>query len=485
MRRALFALLLAAAGLWAASLTPLKIPGALFFEPAATGSGHAAFGYLSKAVPTDEEVAAQRKRLQAIVDEGLKREYGGMAGYEKAMERAGEEAAKSAADAPGWARMLMPPSLIKEAVPLLMKGALLYLTAHPAAATTPIGHVGETGVVLLDEAGGRRKIPLGLDAPVADLEFSADGSVLAVLSDMGYEDETGRFHDVGRIDIIDVKKGKTVLGRIYANAVEELHLSPDGRTLAFLVRNPKNPDERAVRFLDLADGRLLPKILHPVAPPRSGSYRGVKMRFDTFGYTRRGDALWAAEKEGIALYRADSLEPLFRIRGERRCLATAKAHPWLFDAAGRLWDYEAEKRLWHTPLPMGLFYLQARFLPGDAAIVASTELSLFKRLDAATGRIEASSRKARESGAAFLLSEEGAELFCLSPHYPAVKVRYRGKGPRRTKLDLAVFDTRTLSPIRRLASPAGDTFLALGRAGRSLFVSGFDTIYRYETSPRR
>jgi hypothetical protein len=483
MRRAPFALLLAAAGLWAASLTPLKIPGALFFEPAASGSGHAAFGYLSKAVPTPEEVAAQRKRLQAIVDEGLKREYGGPAGYEEAMKKAGEEAARSAADAPGWARVLMPPSLVEKAVPLLMKGALRYLTAHPAAATTPIGHVGETGVVLLDEAGGRRKIPLGLDAPVADLEFSADGTLLAVLSDMGYEDGTGRLHDVGRIDLIDAKTGEVRLSRIFANAVEELHLSPDGRTLAFLVQNPKNRDERAVRFLDTGSGRLLARILHPVAPPHSGLYRGVKIRFDTFGYTRRGDALWTARSGGIALFDAATLRPLFQTTGERRCLATAASAPRLFDAAGNLWDYRAKKRLWSAPLPQKLRYLHARFLPGDRSLVASTELSLFKRLDATTGRPLASSKSGRISGTLFTLSADGTILYTLTPHQPSTKVRYGKRGPKRTKLDLLTIETGRLSLLWRVASPPGETFLALGRAGERLFVSGFDTIY--ESKRRR
>ena len=195
--------------------TTEKIPGAFYFTPAASSKDFAIFGYMSKITPANRELEAEKKRINKIIDESIKEGYGSWENFEREMQKAGEKAAKKEKkEAPRWLKHLLPSSLIKETVPILLKGALLYVKTHPEASREPIGNVGETGIIIVDGWGNVTKIPLGINAPVESIAISHNGRMAAVLTDMSFEDKSGHLHILGEISIIDLNLKTNIFSHI-------------------------------------------------------------------------------------------------------------------------------------------------------------------------------------------------------------------------------------------------------------------------------
>ncbi|WP_457596905.1 hypothetical protein [Hydrogenimonas sp.] len=477
-------LLLLAGGLWAGGYRfdrSVRVEGAHYFAPAASSERFAAFGYVAKAKPTPEEVAREGRRLQKILDRALEREYGGWKGYEEAMEKAGEEAAGRAGEAPAWARALMPPSLVKEAVPLLMKGALRWALAHPGARREPFGDLGETGVVLLDREGRAKKIPLGVNQPVVSLAFSPDGTHLAALCDMSTEDGNGTLHTAAKIAWIDIEKGTVERWWAFANAGDELHFADGGKRLAFLVRNPKNREEMAIRFVDPESGRLQKGAILFQGGDFSGLIRGRTFHLPHFlPFDRgRGLALYDVREKAVVCYDTRKLRRTGTLRGAGPRFAVAARHPWLFETdRGRLHDCAKGADLLDMGLtpdpPHGL--VAARFLHRDRAVVAVDWMGRLTRLETATGRRRTASPKIEERAGLFFPTPDGKTLVSFVEGKGGF-VRY---GPlRRKPLELRLYDADSLRFLGRILPPEG-TVVDAAAAGGRLFAGGFDTIAIYK-----
>ena len=458
----------------------LRIPGAYFFTPALSSPRFALFGYIGKARPTPEEIAAERKRIRRILDSAVKREYGGWEKYGEAMKEAGKEAAaRAASEEPAWARTLMPPSLIEEAVPLLMKGALMWAMAHPEAQTEPFGNVAETGIVLLDAEGRYTKIPLGIDQPVLSLDISPDGRYAVALCDMSVEDEKGRLHTAGRICLVDTETKKVRFERIYANACGEVRFSPDGRRLAFVLRDPAAWERMAIRFIDLRSGRLEKGAILFEGADVSESFYGRKRRLPHFRFAGgRLVALFSSREKGVLCFDARSLRRRGLLKGSGPRFAAAKSHPWIFDERGRLRRCGDGKGLFSLNLPRDTLHEipEAVFFHGDRKLLAVDRMGCLYRVDTATRSYQKSEcRPKNRSGLFFLTPDEKmAVAFRESPG--GGFVRY---GPlKRRKTELRIFETGSLRMVQTIRPPRS-TVIDAAAAGNRLFVSDFERIDIY------
>ncbi|WP_353661710.1 hypothetical protein [Hydrogenimonas sp. SS33] len=482
----LFALLLFTLSAWAIGPWHLEkrvwLPGAYFFTPALSGPHYAAFGYVGKAKPTPAEIEAERKRIRAIIDGSIRREYGSWENYEKAMRRAGESAAEAESrEASAWIRKLMPPSLVKETVPLLLKGALMWVMAHPEGQSEPFGNLGKTGVMLLDETGRATQIPIGIDQPVVSMDFSPDGRWLAVLSDMSSEEENGRVRVAGRISVIDLSKREVVREWVLANAADQIRFSPDSRRLGFLVVKPGDPGEKALRFIDTARWKMTKEVV-TFSSIRHGGKGFRKERHSPYFLF-----LPPKGKKVALLLRGNSIgcrevsknKPLFTIRGGGGAFAVARTHPWLFDDNGRLWACDRKKVRLKVRRPGGYMfnYTAARFIEGDRTLLAVDHTRRLQRIDTESGRVQtADDAYSRHKGGPFFVSPD--ERYIFAP-YPAKGNRIVHYGPlRRKKMDLNIFETRSLRLLQTVSLP-GSTVIDAAVAGERLFVGDFDTIYIY------
>ncbi|BDY12844.1 WD40 repeat domain-containing protein [Hydrogenimonas cancrithermarum] len=485
--RALWLLsLLFATAIWAAPFEQtrqIQIPGTYYFTPARSGGEWAAFGYVSKVEPTPEELEAHEKRMRTIIDEGIRREYGSWEKYEKAMREAGRKAAaREESGAPSWVKRLMPPAVVQEAVPLFLKGALTYAKSHPEASKEPIGNLGETGVILVSGRGEWRKVALGIDQPVLSLDFSPDGRELAVLTDLSVEDSKGRYHPVGRIDVLAVPSGKRLYSAIFANAVDEVCFTSDGESLTFLVENPKKWNQKALRFIDRKTWRLEKRTLLFDSRDSSGEAFGKSYRVPHYRFSPNGERVALLLKDGgIGLFDTKSLRPVFEIEGGGGAFVFAHTRPWLFDDNGRLWNYETKTLRWRTKESYKPYRCVA-FLPGDGRIVASTIFGALRIFDAETGRTVAASRRHESYAGLFFPSRDGRHIFGFmsAPHNRFAA--YRGCLKRRA-VALKVLDASDLR-LRQLVDFADSTVLDATAGDDALFISDFDTIHIYRRSER-
>ena len=314
----------------------VNVSGKFFFTPSAAGEKEAAFGFVSKIKPTQEEIDREKARIKRIIDGTIKDEFGSWENYNKEMKKEVGEAVKTyGKEAPSWAKILMPPALIKEAIPLIFKGALLYAEAHPEAQKFPIGNLGKTGVLLLDKKAVQ--IPLGINQPVESLPFSPDGKYLAVLSDMSFEDEGGKFHIIGKISIIDTSTKKVVKEWIFKGATDEIAFSPDGRYLTFLARKQKDWKKVRIIFIDTKEWKLMSKMLHFSSRIISGNMYGKSYSVPNYLFSPDGKNIAVLFNDGsIGIYETNSLRQVFIIKGGGGTYAFAHRKPYLFDDNGRL-----------------------------------------------------------------------------------------------------------------------------------------------------
>lgn len=456
-----------------------KIPGAFYFTPSASSKEFALLGYMSKITPTPEEIEAEKERINAIIDEGVKRGYGSWDNLEKAMREAGEQSAQSVRkEAPQWVRSLIPPSLVKEAVPLLMKGALLYAKAHPEAMREPVGNVGETGVIVVNSWGKVTKIPLGINAPVLSIDISPDGWTAAVLTDMSFEDENGRLHPLGEISLIDLKSRTRTHSWIFANLAEHVAFVPGANMLAFdCYTDMKDFSKREVRLIDLKHKQVTKHHFHIIGSG-SGSIFGKKVRYPGF--------IFAPNKPIVALYNKGMYElrdiltgqKLLKVIANSHVLAFAHRHPWVFTGIGELWDYQNKKRLAAIKprlrgmmLPLG----DAKFTKDDRNILY-LEGCFLTRFDTESARAIISTTESRS----------GAGLFFLTPDERFVVAFVSGKGMsaykknylRRQRLCLRIIATEDLRAQQDICFE-DSTVVDAAMAGNTLIVSDFDQLHIY------
>ncbi len=316
----------------------LQLDGKFYFTPVAESSEAVAFGYISKVRPTEEELKAERERLRRIVDEAIKRQYGSYENYYREMEKIGQEAGESySRKAPGIIKDIMPPSFIKEAVPLLMKGMVLVMRNLPWV-SQPVGNLGETGVVIVRKDLSFSVVKLGVNEPVEFMDFSPDGKLLAVLSDLSYEDKKGNVHIVGRVSLIETATGRIISQWIFRNVRDELRFAPDGK-LAVLYYPWGERKERKVFFINTRTLRVEEQALKAKFFSCKGGIDAVNVKWPVVNFSPDGRYMgvylsgWFLE-----IYTYPQLKPYFKIK--------ADCGPWLFspdgkyfmDGGGKLWD---------------------------------------------------------------------------------------------------------------------------------------------------
>ena len=459
----------------------VTVAGAYFFSPAAATDTMAAFGYMGKIRPTPEEVEKERKRIRAIIRGGIEREYGSWENYEKEMQKAGKAAAEHAkAHESDWAKELMPPSLIEQAVPTLLKGALMWVMAHPEKQTRPFGNVGETGVVLVDEKDEAHKVPIGIDQPVVSLSFSPDGRYLAVLSDMSVEDEAGRAHIAGRISVVDTKRRKVLHEWVLANAADEVRFSPDGRYLAFLLQDPKKWSRKALRLIDTATWNIEPRIFPFQSIRSSGARFGKEYRRAHFRFCCDGKRVALVTPKGIECRSVESGETLYKTPFGADEFAVARTRPWVFDMFGGLYDCEAKRRILEIPGHRGGLsrYEQVAFVDHDRAVIALNTMLPMERIDLATGKVTRASERTKTKEGLFFLTPDERHFVTF---HSLPRGGYATYGPlRRQRVGLNLFETRSLRYLGSLEPPGHDTFIDAAATDKRIVAGGFATLYLYE-----
>ncbi len=332
----------------------LKFEGKFYFTPMAEGPQALAFGYVSKVKPTEEELKAARERLKRIVDEGIRRQYGSYERYYKEMERVGEEAGeKYRREAPAIIRDIMPPSLIKEAVPFFMKAMVLMVRNLPYV-STPIGNFGETGVVILKDDLSLKVISLGINEPVEDLEFSPDGRLLGVLSDMSYEDEKGKLHILGKVSLVEVETGKVLAQWIFREVRRELHFTPDGK-LALLYYPLDGKRQRKIFFINLETLKIEDQALPLNFFNGEGKMEGISFKEPIMKFSPGGKYLTVMLSEGILqVFSYPGLKPLFKIKAGYGPWFFSPEGKYLLTSAGELWDLSSRSPVGNVARSTGM-----------------------------------------------------------------------------------------------------------------------------------
>ena len=350
-----------------------KIPGALYFTPSASSPEYAVFGYVSKVVPSEGEIRREKERITSVIDRSVKEGYGSWSEMYGQLSSAGDEASRSASEkAPPWLKILFPPSLVKESVPLLLKGAMLYVKAHPEAAGEPIGNVGETGIVIVDGWGGVTKVPLGINAPVVSMDVSGDGRLVAVLTDMSFEDKKGRLHLLGEISLVDLHSKKRMYSWIFANLGKSVAFVPSAHMLAFgCYVNSKNFSEREIRFIDLKDKKIT-KHHYRFTDPGSGLIFGKKVSHPGFVISKNQPVIALYTKGAYEVRSSFTGNLLLKVKSGGRFISFGNKYPWIFTDLGELWDYKTGKllsrivpRLQGRLLPLN----EGKFTADDAHVV--------------------------------------------------------------------------------------------------------------------
>lgn len=461
--------------------------GGFYFTPAASSKEYAVFGYMSKIVPTPEEIEDEKRRIRAIIDESVRRGYGSWENFENTMREAGEKGAeKLEKEAPPWVRSLISPSLVREAVPLLMKGALLYAKRYPEKTRQPVGNVGETGVVVVNKDGGITKIPLGINEPVVSIDISLDGRLAAVLTDLSFEDKNGSLHLLGEISLIDLYSKKRIRSWIFANLAERVAFVPQTQFLAFDCHTDvKNLSKREVRLLDLRSGQPT-KHHFPFISPGSGVLRGKNITYPGFLVFIYRDSSRGAHNPAIALYAEGAYEirdlftgeDLFKVRSSGRFLALAHNPPWLFTDLGELWDYEAGRllasikpRLKGMLLPL----TNAQFIENDSHLLylEGDFLTLF---DTHAYQEVARSEGVENSAGIFFLTPD--DRFLISFIEGKRKISYQGRYLKRSPVCLRIISTQNLKAYQNICIE-DSTVIDAAMAGNLLVVSDYDRLHLY------
>ena len=477
--RALFGIFVAVATLWA-QMHPFKlaksfhIPNTYYYTPLAVHGHVAAFGYIGKINPTPDEVRRERERIRHIIQASIEREYGSMQKWEEYNKKIGEQsAAQIQKSAPPWVRELLPETLVKEAVPFLLKGALLF-AMHTKTSTEPYGNLGETGVVIVDEQA--HKIKIGIDEPVVSLDFSPDGKLLAVMSDLSYEDKSGRYHAVARITLIDAVKYRIVHQWVFANAVDEVKFASNS-ILSFLVHNPAKWTQKAIRFIDLGSRRLMERTLAFLCGRSTEMAGSVKIVHPCYLFDPSHRVLLVRESGKIAVYDAATLQRRFVVPGTF-FVGFAHKHPWFVERSGRVVDYAKKEVLRRFADPMKVGFVQGAFGPDDGEVIFSNHFRHFFVYDLASGSLRARTRHMmRDGGKLFVVTEDGKWI--ITQDISSKRVTYSGY-LRRTKTGLKILDARSLRTVQRIELPPQQTVLEFGYSDGWLFASDFDTIYLFE-----
>ena len=453
------------------------MPGKFYFTPIVTYGATIVTGYMSKIEPTPAEIEVEKKRIRTIIEEGIRKEYGGWANYRQAMKKAGEEtAAHERKEAPRWVRRLMPPSLVERAVPLLMEGALRFAMAHPELQSTPIGNVGETGLLILDDAANVRSVPLGLDAPVADIDISPDGRLAAAIIDMSYEDAAGTAHTVGKISLIELPSGKILHESIFANALDEVRFTGDGK-LAFMIQNPKKWEEKAVRFIDLHRWKLEKRALPFSFGHYAANINGFAKHATAFHTWPDRHLLGLVDDGDLLLYDTHSLTKIRKIPHTGAWLLRAHSHPWVLSLSGPLWDLTSGRRLATLSSPMKMGFASAAFSPEDRWVYARPYVGrAIRRYDTRSGRMIQDSGRYRTPVDIVRTTPDGR--YILGAHATHDFVTYHG-AVRRHRVDLILFDAETLRPVQRIESPPKSTFIDFRTAQGRIVASTYDTLEIY------
>ena len=459
-----------------------KIPGAFYFTPAAFSKEFALFGYASKITPTPEELEAEKKRINKIIDESVKQGYGSWENFEKEMRKAGEKATKKEEkEAPAWLKYLLPPSLIKEAAPLLMKGALLYVKAHPEASREPIGNVGETGIIIVSRWGNVTKIPLGINAPVESIAVSPDGKMAAVLTDMSFEDKNGRLHILGEISLIDLRWKEKIYSRIFANLAGHIAFVPGTNWLAFDYHTDMHDfGKQDVRFFDIKTKRILKYNFHTLGNG-SGSIHGKDIDYPNFILDRdpiNGHPLIATYNRGyFEIYKIMTGKRLLKVLSNGHTLAFAHKHPWVFSGVGEFWDYKKAMKIGSVKLAAGKSFpaIDAKFTKDDSSIIY-VDFGCPKRFDTNTKKVVKTCDFYSSCGLFFLTPDD---QFLIGFKERKGMVTYKKRYLKRSKLCLRVIDTRNLR-TRQNIYLRNSTVIDAAMAGNTLVVSDFDKIYIFK-----
>jgi len=462
-----------------------KIPGASYFTPAVSSKKLAIFGYMSKITPTVKEIEAEKKRINTIIDESVKKRYGSWDNFEKEMDKAGEEIVqKENKEAPSWVKSLLPPYLIKESVPLLMKGALLYVKAHPEASREPIGNVGKTGIIIVDKWGNITKIPLGINEPVESIAISHDGKTAAVLADMSFEDKNGRLHLLGEISLIDLRTKTRSYSRIFANLAGHVAFVPGTNWFGFdYYTNMKDFAKKDVRFFDLKTKEVLKYHFHTYGN-NSALVKGKKVSYPNFffglNFPSHTPIVTLYKKGFFEVYDVLKNKKLLNVLANGHTLSIAHSHPWIFTGVGELWDYQNANLLGSVKLAAGKSFpaIDAKFTKDDRSIVYVEAFGCPKRFDIKTKTVVKSCDFNSHAGLFFLTPDN---QFIVTFIEAKGMVTYKKHFLKRNKLCLRIIDTQNLHSRQNICLE-NSTVLDAAIAGNMLVVSDFDKLQIYTNS---
>jgi len=459
-----------------------EIPGAFYFTPAASSKEFAIFGYMSKITPMPQEIEAEKKRINKIIDESVKNGYGSWENFENEMRKVGEQTAQSEKKkAPEWLQSLLPPSLIKEAVPLLMKGALLYAKAHPEAMREPVGNVGETGVIVVNRWGEVTKIPLGINTPVVSIDISPDGGTAAVLTDMSFEDENGNLHPLGEISLINLNTKTRTYSWIFANLAGHLAFVPGTNWLAFDCYTDMNDfGKQDIWFLGLRTKQVLKYHFHTYGNASALVY-GKNVTYPNFVFgldPTSHDPLVALYSKGyFEIHNIMLNQKLLKVLANGYTLAFAHNCPWVFSGVGELWDYRNKNLISSVKLAAGKSFpaIYAKFTKDDRSIIYVGPFGYPKRFDTDTKRTVKSCDFYSRAGVSFLTPDD---RFLISFWEGKGMVAYKKHYLKRSKLCLHIIDTQNLRTRQNICFK-NSTVIDAAMAGNTLIVSNFDQLYVY------
>ena len=467
---------------WGQPFTPFKvekIPGTYYYTPSASSKEFAVFGYVSKITPTPSEIEAEKRRISAIIDESVRTNYGSWQNMDRAFKKEGHKTLDEIeAKAPSWLRYLLPPTLIKETVPLFIKGALLYAKAHPEAMREPVGNVGETGILVVDKGGSVSKIPLGINAPVVSISISKNARLAAVLTDMGVEDEKGRLHPLGEISIIDLDIKKRVRSWIFANIAQRVAFTPLPNVIGFdCYKDMKDLSKRQLCFLNLKDGNLL-KYRFDFCAGGSGDIFGKTIHYDGFIFHPREPvvALYNGKAQ-YEIWKISTKERIFRVRSGHP-FVFASVHPWAFTSLGQLWDYRSGRLLHRVDLPQKASFLQQAIFSSKDQRLFCYDLGRLRcvDIDTRTGRVKNIRTSAKRGGLFFLLPEE-RYLASFVPNGGLVS--YKGRYLRRQRLCLRILRSKDLAWMQDICMANKSTVLDGAAAGNIVAVSDFESLHLF------
>ncbi len=465
---------------WGQVFTPYrvdKIPGAYYFTPAAFSGGFAVFGYMSKITPEPAELEAEKRRISAIIDDSVRKNYGSWQDMDRAMKEVGQKASREMeARSPGWSKGLLPPSFLRQALPFFLKGALFYAKTYPEAMREPVGNVGETGILVVDQWGTVTKVPLGINAPVRSISISEDGRVAAVLTDMSFEDENGNLCPIGEISLIDLMARKRTRSWIFANLAETVTFTPLSNVIAFdCYTDMQRFSKRQLRFMDLKKGAVL-KYRFTFCTPGSGKILGKNVRFKGF--------LFHEKEPLVALYKGGAKYEIRQILTNRQIFLIrsgqpfvfARMHPWVFTSLGELWDIKGSRLLDTIRLRGGNSFLyQATFSSTDQQLFCYKSGRLLRiELDVKTGGVKRM-RTSRKRGGLFFLVPGDEYLVSFVPGRGLVS--YKGRYLRRQRLCLRIFKGKDLEMAQDICMDKDSTVIDAAMAGNSLVVSDFDSLH--------